>query len=113
MSTMPSLDLLRRSIGLEFHLEDAQRGATPVILHAAYEGVPMTDRHACYAAVFLLPAGIRASQGIYRIRHPQGQAWELFLVPIAPSPDGRHRLEATVHCEAAWPPIALASSVAT
>jgi hypothetical protein len=111
MSTMPSLDLLRRSIGLEFRLEDAQGGATSVILHAAYEGVRMTDRHACYAAVFLLPAGIRAGQGIYGVRHPQGHAWELFLVPIAPLPDGRHRLEATVHCEAAQPLPALASPV--
>jgi hypothetical protein len=99
MSAMPSLTVLQAALFQEFRLEDGVGNHLPVILQSALPGIAMSAKHVCYAMELLLPPGARVGQGTYRLRHPMGESWDLFMSPILPHADGRHRLEAVIHRE--------------
>ncbi len=67
-------------------------------LIAAPVGIPMDDSYVCYAATFVLPAGICPAQDTYRITAPDGAVWELLATPTRPSADGRATLTTVLHC---------------
>lgn len=100
MSAVPSQARLQAVVGRTFNIETADV-PVPVVLQAVHPGVSMNELYTCYSAQFVLPEGMGGPQGTYRIRHPDGQAWDLFMTPVMPAADGRHRLQAVFHYEIA------------
>ncbi len=99
MTSMPSQAFLQSALKTQFHIEGGSGELVPSTLAEVREGIAMSTRHTCYAAVFELPPEVSAAQGTYRVRDPQGGSWELFMTPIAPTQVGQHRLEAVFHYE--------------
>jgi len=101
MTSMPSQAFLQSAIKTQFQIEGGSGQLVPTTLAEVREGIAMSARHTCYAAVFELPPEVTAAQGTYRVRDPHGTSWELFMTPIAPTQVGQHRLEAVFHYELA------------
>ena len=57
-------------------------------------GSPDSSRRIPFTLTFTGPAGDHLPQGLYELTHPTLGAVEIFLVPIGPRDDGRHRYEA-------------------
>ena len=58
---------------------------------AAPAGSPRADP---FTVTFLGPAGDHLPQGLFTLEHPMLGTLTVFLVPIGPDADGRHRYEA-------------------
>ncbi len=97
MTALPSETLLRDSIGQTYRLSAAGGHTLDLRLADVYCHTPMNDQYTCYSALFQLPAGSVVTQGTYRIEGAQGQAWELFLSPVAADASGAPQLEAVFH----------------
>ncbi len=60
----------------------------------AHPAAPGAPRAQPFSLVFVGDAGGHLPQQIYRLRHASLGEQHIFLVPLGPRPDGRHRYEA-------------------
>ena len=94
---LPSLERLSRDLGLEYVLIARDRGPAAVELRSATKGVPMNERHCCYAAEFALPAGVRFEQANYTLVAGEDTWPDLLMTPIGPDEDGRQLMQIVFH----------------
>jgi len=99
--SVPSFELLESLVGHQFLIKDAASHSTMLHLDVVDRGVPMNKNYTCYSALFSLPANVHADSAFYHVQYPaEGnnyQVWALLLTPVAPSAEGRQRLEALFH----------------
>jgi hypothetical protein len=68
----------------------------PFVLEAVVEVVESSDsiERTPFTLTFTGPSGDHLPQGVYDLQHPTLGQLAIFLVPIGPRGDGRHRYEA-------------------
>jgi hypothetical protein len=77
-------------LGHELPLVDSQLAFT---LKAVTRLKSPSPRGQPFSLIFAAPANARGTQGVYHLQHPELEALEIFLVPIAPV-DGMPLFEA-------------------
>jgi hypothetical protein len=100
MNDRPDAEGFARLIGERFTVEmdaaDTGTAATSLVLESAVEvhAAPDSPRRRPFTLTFAGPGGDHLPQGIHDLMHPSLGTIGIFLVPIGPRSDGRHRYEA-------------------
>ena len=76
------------------HVGDGRTVSVELSEVASYPAMRGAPRQEPFALVFAGPSETPFAQGLYALDHPELGRLEIFLVPIGPGPDGRHRYEA-------------------
>lgn len=98
-AAIPGLQELRDADPDGFVLQLTPEQGLKVNLLQVREGVAMNQDHECYSLLLALPHGVSLPQEVFNLFGPgREQPWTLLMTPMAPEPDGRHVLEAVIHC---------------
>lgn len=98
MYAMPNRAQLAGADPEGFVLQIAPEQGIRVSLIDVVDGVAMDRRHDCFSLLIALPQGVQLASDVYRLFSPSGEQWVLLMTPVMPEPDGRHVLEAVIHC---------------
>jgi hypothetical protein len=99
-NAIPTLQELRDADPEGFVLQIAADQGLKVSLLEVREGVAMNRNYQCYSLVLALPLGVKLPQAVFNLYGPgREQPWMLMMSPVMPEPDGRHVLEAIIHCD--------------
>lgn len=79
-----------------FRVGEADDSMIQLVLESVVEvtGSPDSPRSRPFTLTFSGPGGDHLPQGVYDLAHPALGTIGIFLVPIGPGSDGRHRYEA-------------------
>lgn len=89
---------MTEAVGRTFTFAAAFTDAVELTLTSARAETAMDDGFICYSAHFVLPAGIRLPQYMYRVSAPNGAAWDLLATPTRPAANGAGTMCIVIHC---------------